>query len=274
MSETKPIETKPSEVKPRKVVGRNIAIALGIVCILLITGLGGAMAYYTMTISDKNNTIDSINAQLHSITGNNTSANATEIINELNANITNLTNEKSQLQTWLAGNITSYEAQISSLNVQITRLQTWLSNNITAYNSLQSTYSNYVNNQSHTNAEYQNLQNTISSLNTQITSLQSQIANLQAPDLIKVNLKSDDNHPFLGQENLHVYGEICNVGTNTAYNSKLHVVGYQSGGVVAFDTYILEGIISGHSWTSVDGAIPYNGGSLTSWTITLQWTNS
>jgi len=43
----------------KKVIGRNVAIALGIVCIILIVSLGGAMAYYTMTINEKNATYDS-----------------------------------------------------------------------------------------------------------------------------------------------------------------------------------------------------------------------
>jgi hypothetical protein len=47
------------KVIEKKVVGRNVAIALGIICIILIVGLGGAMAYYTMTINDKNATYDS-----------------------------------------------------------------------------------------------------------------------------------------------------------------------------------------------------------------------
>jgi hypothetical protein len=152
-------ETKPSETKPKKMVRRSLAIALGIVCILLIASLGGAMAYYTLTINDKNSKIDSINAQLAAITGNNTNTNATEIINQLNANITNLTNEKNQLQAWLdgnetllsqtqkwlSGNITSHESQISTLNARITQLQTWLNGNITAYNSLSSQNTNLQN---------------------------------------------------------------------------------------------------------------------------------
>ena len=43
----------------KKVVGRNVLIALGIICIILIAGLGGAMAYYTRIINDKNTTYDS-----------------------------------------------------------------------------------------------------------------------------------------------------------------------------------------------------------------------
>jgi len=251
-----------SETKPRRVVGRGVAIGLGVICVLLLAGIGGAMAYYTMKINDRDTEIASINAQLAAITGNNTNVNATELINQLNANITNLADEKNQLQACLDGNLT-------------------------AYNSLQSTYTDYVNSHSHTNAEYQSLQTQIASLqnevddlnsqiqskNAQIASLQNQLADLQAPKLIKVNLKSDDNRPWLGTPYLHVYGEICNVGTNTAYNCKLHVVAYQSGGVVAIDTYILLGSISGQSWVSVDGSPTYSGGALTGWSVTPEWTS-
>jgi hypothetical protein len=50
--------SKMSDIKPRKMVRRSVAIALGIVCIVLIAGLGGAMVYYTMTINDKNQIVN------------------------------------------------------------------------------------------------------------------------------------------------------------------------------------------------------------------------
>jgi len=139
----------------KKVVGRNVAIALGIVVIILLVGLVGAIANYTSVINGK-------------------------------------------------------DSQIDSLNSQIT-----------------------------------NLQNQISSLNAQITNLQNQINSLKAPKLIQVDLRADDNRPLFRTPYLHVYGYVCNVGANTAYNSKIHVVAYQSGGVVAIDTYITLGTIYG-----------------------------
>ena len=232
-------ETKPSETRPRRVVGRNVAIALGIVCILLIAGLGGAMAYYTMTINDKNSKIDSINAQLAAITGNNTNTNATEIIDQLHANITKLTNEKNQLQTRLDGN--------------------------------KNAATNYANDHSYTNEQYQNLQNQISSLNAQVTSLQSQIADLQAPSLVRINLGESDNRPFLRTPYLHIQSAITNVGTNTAYNCKLHVVLYQ-GATITKDTFVLLGTISGRAGISSTNDVQYSGSALTGWTITPQWT--
>jgi hypothetical protein len=51
-----------TERKPeKKVVSRTVAIALGIICIILIACLGGAIGYYTKAISDKNQTITSLN---------------------------------------------------------------------------------------------------------------------------------------------------------------------------------------------------------------------
>ncbi|MGA2769109.1 MAG: hypothetical protein ABSF24_12460 [Candidatus Bathyarchaeia archaeon] len=40
----------------RKVVRRSVAVAVGIVCILLLAGLGVVMAYYTMQINNKDST--------------------------------------------------------------------------------------------------------------------------------------------------------------------------------------------------------------------------
>jgi hypothetical protein len=115
-------ETKASETKSKKVVGRDVAIALGIICILLIAGLGGAFAYYTMVIYSKENEL----------------ASANNTISQLNNNITNLQNQDKQLQTWLDGNETllnqtqakntNLQNQIDSLNSNVTNLQNQVNN--------------------------------------------------------------------------------------------------------------------------------------------------
>jgi len=66
----------------KKVVDRKVAIALGIMCVVLAVGLVGVVAYYTSIISGLNSQV-------------------------------------SQLQTWLQENITHYESQITSLRNQI-----------------------------------------------------------------------------------------------------------------------------------------------------------
>ncbi len=65
----------------KKVVSRRVAIAVGIICIVLVSGLGGVVAYSTLILSDKNRTIDSLNSQ----------------ISQLDANITSLQNEVNDL---------------------------------------------------------------------------------------------------------------------------------------------------------------------------------
>jgi len=52
----------------KKVVGRNVAIALGIICIILAVGLVEAIANYTSIISGKDDTITSLNSQIVSLT--------------------------------------------------------------------------------------------------------------------------------------------------------------------------------------------------------------
>jgi len=233
----------------KKVVGRTVVIALGIICVILAVGLVGAIANYTSIISGKDNSIGTKDSQMQTLTSQ-----KNQLQTWLDGNGTLL----NQTQTWLDGNITYYNSQINSKNSQINSLNSQVNSLNSQITSLQSQISN--------------LNSQINSLNAQITDLENQIDTLKAPKLIKVHLMSDDNRPWLGTPYLHVYGYVCNVGTYIAYSSKIHVVAYQSGGVVAIDTYITIGTIYGESWTSVDSNIYYSGSALVSWTLTLEWT--
>jgi TolA-binding protein len=172
------------------------------------------------------------------------------------------------------------DAQIASLNTQIATLggnpnpntSTEVSDLQAQIASLQKQVNDLQSQLNQKNVDISSLNSQISSLSNQINSLNNQLDSLKTAKVVKVNLKADDSRPFLGTPNLHVYGELCNVGTNTAYDVKLHVVAYQSGGVVAIDTYIVVGSMNGESWTSVDGAPTYGGNALTGWTITPEWT--
>jgi uncharacterized protein YoxC len=84
----------------KKVVGRNVAIAFGIIIIILLVGLVGVVANYTLIIDGKDNTITTNNSQILA-----------------------LTNQLNQLQTWLDGNRTYYQNQVVSKDSQITSLQ-------------------------------------------------------------------------------------------------------------------------------------------------------
>jgi predicted PurR-regulated permease PerM len=104
------------KVSEKKVIGRNVAIALGIICIILAVGLVGAIAVYTPMINDKNNTIDSLNSEVTS---------RDNTIASLNSQIITKNNTISSLNSQIASEdntIASDNLQISSLNSQVSSL--------------------------------------------------------------------------------------------------------------------------------------------------------
>ncbi len=114
-----------------KNVGRNIAISLGVVCIILVASLAGTISNYTLiinekqdTIVDKDSTISSLNWQIASkdaqIAENNDEiASLNAQIADKNVQINTLTNETVQLQAWLAGNVSALNSQIGDLQGQL-----------------------------------------------------------------------------------------------------------------------------------------------------------
>jgi hypothetical protein len=54
-----PDQTPP----PNKVVSRNVAIGLGIICVILVAGLGGALGYYVTNYSHTNSDYNSLSTQ-------------------------------------------------------------------------------------------------------------------------------------------------------------------------------------------------------------------
>jgi hypothetical protein len=97
-------QTSERKVVEKKVVSRNVAIALGIICIVFLAGLVGAIANYTSTISGKDNTITTQNSE----------------IADKNSTITYLNSTITSLQTWLNGNITQARAlQNDSARLQL-----------------------------------------------------------------------------------------------------------------------------------------------------------
>lgn len=137
---------------------------------------------------------------------------------------------------------------------------------------LQSDYYYYKVTHSHSNIEYAYLQDDFDNYKTTHSHLDEDYDILQAPSLLAVNLTGTDNRPLLGMSYLYLSGYICNVGTNTAYNFRLHVVAYQGAGSRIESDFNLD-TISGRSWISVNMAgFYYSGNALTNWTLTLRWT--
>jgi hypothetical protein len=142
------------------------------------------------------------------------------------------------VEEWLRENVSYYEGEISSLREEL---------------------------------EFRELE--VEALKAQVAELQSRLEALRGARLIMVNLKGEDVRPFLGNPYLHVYGAVCNVGFETAYNSRLHVVAYQADGVVAIDTYVILGDVEAGTWRNVDAKIYYTGGALANWIMTPEWVN-
>jgi len=59
-----------TETKERKVARKGFIIALGIICVILVACLGGAIAVYIFTINDKNNTISMLKSQISELSSN------------------------------------------------------------------------------------------------------------------------------------------------------------------------------------------------------------
>jgi cell division protein FtsB/DNA-binding HxlR family transcriptional regulator len=112
-------ETKASETKSKKVVGRSVAIALGIICILLIAFI----AYFSITgISAQNsyNNLQNQNKQLQTwLDGNET------LLNQTQANNTNLQNQIDSLNS----NVTNLQNQANNFHIGSTENSTILANN-------------------------------------------------------------------------------------------------------------------------------------------------
>jgi len=120
-----------SETTLKRVVRRSVAIALAMICIVLVAGIGGAILYYASVVSDKDKTISSQNSQ-----------------------ISGLGNQKSQLQTWLIGNETllnqtqanntNLQKEIDSLNSNVANLQNEVTNLHIAYTNNSTIWVNNV----------------------------------------------------------------------------------------------------------------------------------
>jgi hypothetical protein len=78
-------ETKAIETKPKKMVSRNVALAFGIICILLASGLIASNIILASVINDKENTISSLTIQVNSLQNNIT--NMEEQIYDLNMSL-------------------------------------------------------------------------------------------------------------------------------------------------------------------------------------------
>jgi len=137
----------------KKVVMRNVAIALGIVCIILAASLVGVVADYTSIISGKDSALATDNSQ----------------ISNLNAQVSNL-------KAWLKGNLTqasNLEAWLNGNLTQVSNLKAWLNGNLTQISNL--------------NIQISSLNSQLTILNTQILVLSSELKSLSSGIITMAN---------------------------------------------------------------------------------------
>ena len=182
--------------KNENMVDKKVAIALGIIVMILFTGIIVVFAYYSTAVTQRDNII--------------------------------ATKEQE---------ILSLQNEVSDLEEQVT-----------------------------------DLQDQVEAQQSQILSLQNQLANT-AVRVINVGLGADDNAYNSTHRFLRVSGYVCNIGSETAYNVRLHVTAYR-GSERVIDSYYNIGTIAREDSRSVEAKFDYYGSALNadSWTMTPEWT--
>jgi hypothetical protein len=114
----------------------------------------------------------------------------------------------------------------------------------------------------------------IQTLNSQITDIQTQIANITTPEprLVSIGMQLYDNRTDQNAAFLKITGYVCNVGTGTANNCKLHLVAIQKGNLTAIDTEATINSLPPGVWREVDLEFFYKGEPLIAYTTNLDWT--
>lgn len=107
-----------SKMKRNGFRGRSVAMALGIVCILLIASLSGTILYYTMAINNEQSELSSANKTINQL--NATILKQDDAINQLNTTVTSLQNQTASDNA----TITSLEARVIIDGITYSRLPT------------------------------------------------------------------------------------------------------------------------------------------------------
>jgi hypothetical protein len=124
-------QPRDSEMSERKMVSRSLAIALGIICIVLIAGLFGAMAYYAMNTIINTTYNDYVSTHGHTDSDYDSLNSQNTILN----NIVNLNSStvwvNDQTITQAAGNYTSWEFSAANAGFVLINIEHPTIDNIT-----------------------------------------------------------------------------------------------------------------------------------------------
>lgn len=236
----------------KKVVRRSVAIALGIICIIFIAGLGGVMAYYSTVVNDKNTTYGSY-ASSHSHTNSE--------FNALNSTYQGYTGTYSHTNSEYDGYVSSHTHSNSE------------------YDNYVNSYNNYVGSHHYTDDEYNSL---LSNYNSYIAShhyTDDEYNALTKPWLTTVGLSVTNFNKYWSWDSpshLTISSYVFNMGTDTAYKCKFHVKVWSSDNALLLDTTVdlgNSGTISGRGYVYKSAETPYTG-SGSYWSVVLEFANT
>jgi prefoldin subunit 5 len=205
----------------KKVVSRNLAIILGVVIIILLAGLVGAIANYTSITNDKDNTISSKNSQISDLQNQISSKDSQ--INSLNSTVKSL-----------EASLEKNETQLAQTQTLLSQTETYLQGNLTKNAVLNSQITSLESQISSLNSQITSLQNQISTLNAQITSLQNQVNTLTTLSIgttletyyeyVRLNCYTVGFQP-VGEENWANYPNYYNISVTFAADEAAHDIG-------------------------------------------------
>jgi Na+-transporting NADH:ubiquinone oxidoreductase subunit NqrC len=185
--------------KNENMVNKNVVIALGIIVMVLFSGIIVVFAYYSTAVTQRDNII------------------------------------------------AMKEQEVLSLQNEVTDLEEQLTD----------------------------LQDEVEAQQNQILSLQNQLGSTAA-SVINVGLGARDDRSNPSDPFLYVSGYVCNIGTESAYNVRLHVTAYRGSVEVINSYYEVADSLGRLDSRHVEARFYYSGPELTynSWTMTPECTST
>jgi uncharacterized coiled-coil protein SlyX len=118
----------------KRVVGRSVTTALGIICIILTSGIVGVIVNYMSVISDKDSAIKSKDNQIDSLDSqisdqNNTISSLNSQISQLVSNITNLQNQVA-IQQKILNDLLNVTATVVTVDEITLNASAWLNKTV------------------------------------------------------------------------------------------------------------------------------------------------
>ncbi|HYB93100.1 MAG TPA: hypothetical protein VED00_03045 [archaeon] len=245
------LEQKNME-SPKKVVSRNAAIALGVICILVLAALVGVYASYTSTINSKNTKITGLNSQITTL--NTELSNNVSAVSSLNTQINTLNSELSSDSS----SISSLNTQISNLNTEITSLKSELGSNTSTIASLETQITNLKNQQTNftnivNNAYSTTLENKVNESQYALAYATSSNPKYSNITFTALNYVGYLNISITAESKPNIYVSVLYTASTGAYNGTTNFSSVIPSGSTTYAVYTILPVIPGTKITVLVG---------------------